>query len=73
MTVDLPEVPAGISGASGGRRCDPAHPTGVIYRSAVYMIPDESSPVERAAVEKAAEAWAHRPYQQDGKGDAGGR
>jgi hypothetical protein len=36
---------------------------GVIYRSAVYMNLDDSSPVERAAVEKAAKAWAHRPYR----------
>lgn len=36
---------------------------GVIYRSAVYMNLDESSPVERAAVEEAARAWAHRHYR----------
>jgi hypothetical protein len=36
---------------------------GVIYRSAVYTNLDDSSPVERAAVEKAAKASAHRPYR----------
>ncbi|HEY2472514.1 MAG TPA: hypothetical protein VGI45_32315 [Terracidiphilus sp.] len=36
---------------------------GGIYRSAVYMNLDDSTPVERAAVEKAAKAWAHRPYR----------
>jgi hypothetical protein len=36
---------------------------GVIYRSAAYMNLDEGSPVERAAVEEAAKAWAHRHYR----------
>ncbi|MDQ2775042.1 MAG: site-specific integrase [Acidobacteriota bacterium] len=35
---------------------------GVIYRSAVYLNLDDSSPVARAAVEEAARAWAHRRY-----------
>ena len=35
---------------------------GVIYRSAVYLNLDDSSPVARAAVEEAARAWAHHRY-----------
>ena len=34
----------------------------VIYRSAVYLNLDDSSPVARAAVEEASRAWAHRRY-----------
>jgi len=35
---------------------------GVIYRSAVCMGLDDTSPVERLAIEKAAKDWAHRRY-----------
>jgi hypothetical protein len=34
----------------------------VIYRAAVYMRLDSSSPVERSDVERAAKDWATRPY-----------
>src|SRR5262249_36855649 len=34
----------------------------VIYRAAVYMRLDSSSPVERSDVEQAAKDWATRPY-----------
>ena len=34
----------------------------VIYRSAVYLNLDDSSPVARSAVEEASRAWAHRRY-----------
>ncbi len=36
---------------------------GVIYRSAIWMKLDESSPVERKDVEQAAKRWAHRSYR----------
>ena len=36
---------------------------GVIYRAAVWMKLDESSPVERKDVERAAKRWAHRSYR----------
>ena len=36
---------------------------GVIYRSAVCMNLDDTSPVERLAVEKAAKEWANRSYR----------
>jgi integrase/recombinase XerD len=36
---------------------------GVIYRSAVCMNLDDTSPVERTAVEEAAKAWANRRYR----------
>jgi integrase/recombinase XerD len=50
--------------AAGGSTLHTLRATaGVIFRSAVYMNLDESSPVERAAVEEAASAWAHRHYQ----------
>jgi len=35
---------------------------GVLYRAAVCMNLDDSSPVERTAVEKAATEWAHRKF-----------
>ena len=34
----------------------------VIYRAAVYLRLDSSSPVERSDVERAAKDWATRPY-----------
>jgi integrase/recombinase XerD len=50
--------------AAGGSTLHTLRATaGVIFRSAVYMNLDESSPVERAAVEEAASAWAHRHYR----------
>jgi hypothetical protein len=50
--------------AAGGSTLHTLRATaGVIFRSAVYMNLDESSPVERAAVEEAARAWAHRHYR----------
>ncbi len=36
---------------------------GVIYRTAVWMNLDDTSPVERTAVEKAAKEWANRRYR----------
>jgi len=36
---------------------------GIIYRAAIWMNLDESSPVERKAVERAAKRWAHRSYR----------
>src|ERR1700735_2572150 len=49
--------------AAGGSTLHTLRATaGVIFRSAGYMNLDDSSPVESAAVEKAAKAWAHRPY-----------
>ena len=35
---------------------------GVMYRAAVFMGLDDSSPVERTAIEKAAKDWANRQY-----------
>jgi integrase/recombinase XerD len=35
---------------------------GVLYRAAVSMNLDDTSPVKQEAVEDAAGAWAHRPY-----------
>jgi hypothetical protein len=35
----------------------------IIYRAAIWMKLDESSPVERKDVERAAERWAHRSYR----------
>jgi integrase/recombinase XerD len=50
--------------AAGGSTLHTLRATaGVIFRSAVYMNLDDSSPIESAAVEKAAKAWAHRPYR----------
>ncbi len=37
--------------------------SGVIYRAAIWMNLDESSPVERKEVERAAERWANRSYR----------
>jgi hypothetical protein len=36
---------------------------GVIFRSAVCMNLDDTSPIERTAVEEAAKAWANRRYR----------
>ncbi len=36
---------------------------GIIYRAAIWMKLDESGPVERKDVERAAERWAHRSYR----------
>jgi hypothetical protein len=36
---------------------------GIIYRAAIWMRLDESSPVERKEVERAAKRWAHRSYR----------
>jgi hypothetical protein len=36
---------------------------GVIYRAAIWMKLDESGPVERKDVERAAKRWAHRSYR----------
>lgn len=36
---------------------------GIIYRAAIWMKLDESSPVERQEVESAAKRWAHRSYR----------
>lgn len=36
---------------------------GIIYRTAIWMNLDESSPVERKEVERAAKRWAHRSYR----------
>jgi len=36
---------------------------GIIYRAAIWMKLDESSPVERKEVERAAKRWAHRSYR----------
>jgi site-specific recombinase XerD len=36
---------------------------GIIYRAAIWMKLDESSPVEREEVERAAKRWAHRSYR----------
>lgn len=36
---------------------------GVIYRAAIWMNLDESSPVERKEVERAAKRWANRSYR----------
>ena len=36
---------------------------GIIYRAAIWMKLDESSPVERKEVERAAQRWAHRSYR----------
>lgn len=36
---------------------------GVIYRAAIWMKLDESSPVERKDIERAAKRWAHRSYR----------
>ena len=36
---------------------------GIIYRASIWMRLDESSPVERKAVERAAKRWAHRSYR----------
>jgi integrase/recombinase XerD len=35
---------------------------GVLYRAAVHMNLDDTSPVKQESVEEAARAWAHRPY-----------
>jgi integrase/recombinase XerD len=35
----------------------------IIYRAAVWMKLDESSPVERKEIERAAKRWAHRSYR----------
>ena len=37
--------------------------SGVIYRAAIWMNLDESSPVERREVERAAKRWANRSYR----------
>jgi hypothetical protein len=36
---------------------------GAIYRAAIWMKLDESCPVERKDVERAAKRWAHRSYR----------
>jgi integrase/recombinase XerD len=36
---------------------------GIIYRAAIWMRLDESNPVERKEVERAAKRWAHRSYR----------
>ena len=36
---------------------------GIIYRAAIWMKLDESGPVERKDVERAAKRWAHRSYR----------
>ena len=36
---------------------------GIIYRAAIWMKLDESGPVERKEVERAAKRWAHRSYR----------
>jgi hypothetical protein len=36
---------------------------GVIYRAAIWMQLDESGPVKRKDVERAAKRWAHRSYR----------
>jgi hypothetical protein len=36
---------------------------GIIYRAAIWMKLDDSSPVERKEVELAAKRWAHRSYR----------
>jgi len=36
---------------------------GVVYRATMMMKVDESSPVERKDVERAAKRWAHRWYR----------
>ena len=36
---------------------------GIIYRAAIWMKLDESSPVERKEIERAAKRWAHRSYR----------
>ncbi len=36
---------------------------GIIYRATIWMNLDESSPVERKEVERAAKRWAHRSYR----------
>jgi hypothetical protein len=36
---------------------------GIIYRAAIWTELDESSPVERKEVERAANRWAHRSYR----------
>ena len=36
---------------------------GIIYSAAIWMNLDESGPVERKDVERAAERWAHRSYR----------
>jgi hypothetical protein len=36
---------------------------GVIYRAAIWMKLDETGPVERKDVERAAKRWAHRSYR----------
>ena len=36
---------------------------GIVYRAAIWMKLDESSPVERKEVERAATRWAHRSYR----------
>jgi hypothetical protein len=42
--------------------CTACANAGVLYRAAVCMRLDDTSPVERAAVESAARDWAHRQY-----------
>ena len=36
---------------------------GIIYRAAIWMKLDESSPVKRKEVERASKRWAHRSYR----------
>jgi hypothetical protein len=49
--------------AAGGATVHSLRATaGVIYRAAVCMNLDDTSPVERVAVEEAAKVWAHRAY-----------
>ena len=36
---------------------------GIIYRAAIWMKLDESGPVERKEVERAAKRWSHRSYR----------
>jgi len=36
---------------------------GIVYRAAIWMKLDESSPVERKEIERAAKRWAHRTYR----------
>ena len=49
---------------------------GIIYHAAIWMRLDESSPVERKEVERAAKRWAHRSYRNAscrGPGESGRR
>ena len=49
--------------AAGGATLHTLRATaGVLYRSAVCMKLDDTSLIERTAVEKAAKQWAHRKY-----------